>query len=267
MMKSPIFVGGSARSGTTLVRVILDSHPNIACGPEIKIIPIIAEQWSTIRNSFAKPMMEYNLTPKDVDEIYNNMIRSFMEKYRIKQGKARMAEKSPNNVFYFQHLHYLFPESPLIHVIRDGRDIICSLLQMKWVDPTTGQPIAYTREADKAADYWVQAVMAGRRALNLPGLKDRYLEIRYEDIINKTEATLKRLFEFIDEPWDPVVLKFHEQKRNLAGESSADQVSKPLYKKAVARWQTDLKEEDKPVIKKIAGPLLIELGYTPDDNW
>ena len=58
-----------------------------------------------------------------------------------KAGKARVAEKSPNNVFFFQHLSHIFPESPLVHVIRDGRDVVCSLLTMNWIDPKTGQPI------------------------------------------------------------------------------------------------------------------------------
>jgi len=267
MSKPPIFIGGAGRSGTTLVRVILDSHPNIACGPELKLIPMISNLWLNVRNNYGKQLAEYSLTPEDVNGIFQNMIVEFTENYRKLHEKQRIAEKSPNNVLFFQHLHHIFPESPLIQIIRDGRDVICSLLTMNWIDPATGKPIDYTRDARRAAQYWVSCVKAGREAAKIPGAEKRYLEIKYEDIISDTEPTLKRLFEFIDEPWDPAVLKFHEKKRNLAGESSASQVSKPLYKKAVARWESDLDEKDKPAIKEVAGGLLIDLGYTEDNNW
>ena len=62
-------------------------------------------------------------------------------------------------------------------------------------------------------------------------------------------------------------MKFHEVERSLANESSTSQVTEPLYTRSIGRWRTDLKEADKQVVKDVAGPLLIELGYTEDDNW
>jgi hypothetical protein len=79
--------------------------------------------------------------------------------------------------------------------------------------------------------------------------------------------TLQGLCAFINEPWDPVMLNFHEHERNLAGESSADQVSRPLYTASIGRWKQDMSPEDKQAVKDVAGDLLIELGYATDREW
>lgn len=262
---SPIFIGGAGRSGTTLLRVILDSHPNIVCGPELKVTPNLAQMWFDFQRT--PSLGHYYLLPNDINSIFAQLFLSLVEKYRVASGKKRIAEKSPHNVFYFRCLSYMFPKSPLVHMIRDGRDVICSLLTMDWYDPMTDKPVDYTRDVRKAAEYWVLAVRKGREARADPVAGRNYIEIYYEKLIQDPEATLKELFAFLHEPWDPVVLTYYKQGRNLAEESSADQVSKPLYKNALKRWAHDLTPDDKEIVKEVAGNLLIELGYANDLNW
>jgi hypothetical protein len=138
---------------------------------------------------------------------------------------------------------------------------------MNWTDLSTGQPTDYTRDVRKAAGYWVQLVRTGQQLKYDPILGPNYMEIRYEDLIVNPEPTLKNLFQFIQEPWDPIVLSYYQFKRDLAGESSAHQVSQPLYKSSMNRWIHDLKSNDKEIVKEVAGNLLIELGYARDFNW
>lgn len=126
----PIFIGGAGRSGTTLLRVILDSHPHIACGPEIKVTPMVAKMWHLFQTALNPTMQEYYLSPSDINTIFREMLLALLDNYRSIARKHRIAEKSPNNVFFFQHLANIFPDSPMIHVIRDGRDVVCSLLTM-----------------------------------------------------------------------------------------------------------------------------------------
>jgi protein-tyrosine sulfotransferase len=266
-MIPPIFIGGAARSGTTLLRVILDSHPNIVCGPELKVTPLVAQMWDYFQTALTPTMREYYLSPADINKIFMQMMVSLFENYRQLSGKRRIAEKSPNNVFFFHHLANIFPGSPLIHFIRDGRDVVCSLLTMDWTDPMNGRPLDYTRDVRKAAQYWVSAVQAAREARKFPRVGSNYIELRYEELVQRPEVTLRRLFTFLGELWDPRVLNYHHQKRNLAGESSAAQVSKPLYKSAVGRWKRNLKSDDKEVVKKVAGNLLVKLGYAKDFRW
>ncbi len=266
-IKPPIFIGGAGRSGTTLLRVILDSHPNIACGPELKISPVIAQLWYDFRTMYLNIVNEYFITQEDINQIFAQMIFSLLEKYLSTTGKKRIAEKTPNNIRIFKHLHEMFPDSPLIHLIRDGRDVVASLLSMDWKTPM-GEPIEYTKDVKKAARFWLSAVTAGRKFAEENSSSDKvYLEIRYEDIVNKSEECLKKLFNFIDEPWDSSVLRYYKQERNLAGESSAKQVSQKLFTSAIGRWKKDLTKEQKEEIKPIAGELLIKLGYAKDLNW
>src|SRR5262249_17282314 len=223
--------------------------------------------WYELQTVYGSVLREQQLTGDDLNRIFRQMIESLLENYRQQSGKERLAEKSPNNVFVFEPLHLICPDSPLIHVIRDGRDVICSLLTMNWTDPHTGQPLDYTRDLRRAAEYWVAAVTAGRNAGQKPSSGRRYFELRYEDIVNQPVPTLQQQSPFIEEPWDSAVLKYYEQQRNLAGESSAQQVSQPLYTRAVSRWKHDLEPADKQTVKEVAGDLLIELGYATDRDW
>jgi len=258
---APIFVGGAGRSGTTLLRVILDSHPRIACGPELKVGPKIAELWYELQTAYSPSLGELGLTAADVNAAFARLVQRLLRPYLQQQAKPRIAEKTPNNVFYLQHLHHLFPDSPLIHVIRDGRDVVASLLTMDWADPATGERLPYTTDAGLAARYWADAVTAGRLTAQHPTAGPCYQEVRYEDLVARPEATLRTLFEFVGEPWDPGVLAFHRRRRNLAGESSAGQVTQPLHDRAIGRWRRDLGARDLGAVLDVAGELLEEIGY------
>ena len=121
---TPIFIGGAGRSGTTLLRVLLDTHPRIACGPELKVIPMVAGMWQQFQQPLYPILERYHLSHASINDIFATMLRSLTGEFVARSGKSRLAEKTPDNVFFFQHLSYMFPGSPFIHVIRDGRDVV-----------------------------------------------------------------------------------------------------------------------------------------------
>lgn len=259
--KSPIFIGGAGRSGTTLLRVILDTHPNIACGPELKVTEIIARLWYDFQTKYSGITKEYDITQKDTNRLFAGLIEGLLNKYKVKEGKERIAEKSPNNIHIFPHLHEMFPESPLIHVIRDGRDVVASLLSMDWRN-FDGKPMEYTQNTKKAALFWSGAITIGRKfAISSTSASAVYYEIRYEDLVLEPELHLRQLFKFIDEPWNPVVLEYYKKKHNLAKESSTTQVTQQLYTSSIGRWKKDLTPDQLEDIDSVTGDLLIELGY------
>lgn len=251
---TPIFIGGAGRSGTTLLRLIFDSHSRIACGPELKVLPMICHQ----RRQLAALDSVLSLWGNDgdrLDAIYADLIRGLLEPYLASRGKPRVAEKSPNNVLVFDVLGRLFPESPLIHVIRDGRDVVASLLRQNWVDGVTGQPLAYTRDASEATRFWRQAVVAGRSNSGLPN----YIEVRYEELVTTPEPTLCRLFGHIGERWEPDVLDYAGKPHDQPDGEAV--VAGRLTAASIGRWSNELAPRQVEEVMTHGGKLLDQLGY------
>lgn len=256
---APIFIGGAARSGTTLLRVMLDSHSRIACGPELKIIPDWLQQWQHDIKSFGNYAAENLRMERGViDDAYRAKLSRLFNWVRERSGKPRIAEKTPHNVIYFGHIDQLFPDSPLIHVIRDGRDVVASLLGMEWYYPD-GRRVPYTKDVAAAGRYWAKAVTAGLKARRHLG--EKVLEVRYESLVEQPEREMRRVLAHLDEPWDEAVLHHDRYPHDLAGETSAGQVSRPVYTASVGRWRTVLSDGDLATIREKTGRLLAELGY------
>lgn len=243
--------------------MILDSHSAIACGPELRAIPQLCELYRSSKAQVAGDAGEaWHLDREKVSEGFSWLIWSLLEPSLEAEGKRRIAEKTPANAAWFRELRELFPESRHIHVVRDGRDVVASLLGMDWRDGATGQLFDFVRDAGAAAELWVRQVEAAREAF-AASTAGHVLELRYEDMVLKPRETLGRLFDFLGEPWEEEVLNFHRNRRALAGEneSSAGQVSRPLYADSIARWRRDLTPAQLRQVNAVAGPLLTELGY------
>ena len=247
----PIFIIGCPRSGTTLLRLILDSHPNISCGPETQFLEdletIVGKHWVRVeRYGFNKDYWHQKIA---------EMFNSFQIEYTTKRGKQRWAEKSPNYTKKLGFINNLFPNSQFLHIIRDGRDVVASHRD-RW---------GY-KAGIKATKTWQSYV---KKALEfsqkLP--EDRYYELRYEELVKDPEKTLLPLFEFLQEPWDPIVLKHNEVQHDNSPEYETFAESRRqsgndkslIYTSQVGRGSLD------PLFTLLfnlnCGTLLKELGY------
>lgn len=249
---------------------MLDSHPAIACGPEFKLLQPLAQSFMRMAKVFGPGLEEsYGLNARDLAESYGRQIAYLLNKSLGTSGKRRVAEKTPQNAHVFAPLSMILPKSPFVHLIRDGRDVICSLLKQTWMDPATGERMEYTRDIRKAAEYWVKAVNDARRVPD-DVRKSRFIEVKYEQLVRQPEKELKRLLKFVGEPWHPAVLKFHEQKHDYAASEVASHGRvefEPLYTRAIGRWEGAWSDEERQAVKDVAGDLLISLGYCHDLDW
>ncbi|WP_085522064.1 sulfotransferase [Tuberibacillus sp. Marseille-P3662] len=264
--ESPIFVGGAGRSGTTLLRVMLNAHPNLCSGPELKLLPMISDLYNQT-NQLTSIMHSYHLEKSDINDIYATFVSGFFRKFKNWSKADRIIEKTPHNVLIMKELANIFPKAKFIHVVRDGRDVASSLVEMNWRD-FQGKPLWYVQNIKNAAKYWAQVVNKAINDSNHPQLRDNVLTIKYEDLINQPEQIIQTVLNFIGEPWSPEVLNYDQVDRGYEPEeSSTKQVSKKLYTKSKNRWEKQLSQQDKENFKQIGGQLLVELGYVKTFDW
>jgi hypothetical protein len=197
----PIFVVGCPRSGTTMLRHVLDSHPSISCGPETRFLwglrGLEERNWSTLAG-FGMSIDEWHAKVRELFEAPHRH-------YAQIQGKTRWADKSPDYALMLEYVDALYPESQIIHIVRDPRDVIES-----W------RHFYGTRSLRRAAQSWVRYVRAAHEFARTH-LEHRAIEVRYEDIVRDPEQTLRKLFAWLGEPWDDRVLRFEEQRHSLSG--------------------------------------------------
>ncbi len=268
MNNAPIFVGGFQRSGTTLLRYILEAHPNIACGPEtVNLIPETRACVETLLGNkmFRESLDAFRLTEEDIYRIYaNETLTKFFEKYLETQSKQRLATKTPTNCLHFEFLGRAFPKAYFIHVIRDGRDCVVSLDKVHWFGNTLSDPGSF----DLAVKRWARWTYAGRSQGRALG--HRYIEVRYENLVSQPEEEIGRILEFVGEPWDDMVMKHHEVEH--AHEVSVDDrnrggASKKIDARRSNPWKSEMTPKQVYRFCRIAGSLLEELDYELSPDW
>jgi hypothetical protein len=252
-----IFIGGAGRSGTTLLRVMIDAHPGLHCGPEAKLVPILAQLRQDWSRTLLPSLRDAGIGPDLVDR----GVRAFLE--TVLSGLAvegrRLAEKTPHNVLHIGFLARIFPRSRFIHVIRDGRAVAASLVKQAWTDPDTEEPVAYCQSLAAASRYWAEVLIRAHQESS--SALGRVIEVRYESLVTDPEAEMRRLLAFLGEPWDDAVLRHQEADLVLPeNESGSADASRPIHTDAVSRWRRELTGEQVAEIEGICGELLEDLG-------
>jgi hypothetical protein len=280
------FIVGVTRSGTTLLRLMLDSHPKLTIPPETHFVPKLIRladregmRPARLAGRISKHRRwgDFDIDRKELAQAFRDQpelnattaARAFYELYARKQGKRRWGDKTPGYQIRMLKLKKALPEAKFIHVIRDGRDVAVSQAR-KASDPT---PL------DVAGRRWKSRVLATRlRARKIP---DAYLEVHYEDLIRDTERTLRRICEFIDLRFHPAMLRYHERAgerlqeiaKELPGGQGKDELGaeeriaahalahEPPREDRVEAWRNEMNPEDVAAFERDNGDLLAELGY------
>lgn len=263
----PVIIGGCGRSGTTLLRVILDSHPSFCCGTESNLFLPRSIRPRVLAEAFDLPAAKIG-DLLDWSRSQTLFIEKFFGLYAQKCRKPRWAEKTPDNIRHMPWIFDHFPSARFVHVIRDGRDVVCSLRTHPRYEIVDGRRVERNtlNPLDACIDRWLETVPMGLKWRD----DIRVLELRYEDLVEDPEPTLKGLFEFLEEPWDPRVLEFHREQtgsRDAARNPQHPEIVQPLNASSIGRWKRDLTREEIEHFKKRAGNQLIQLGYVDTMGW
>lgn len=250
----PVFIVGCARSGTTLLRMMLDSHPRISCGEETKFLadlePIVGAHW--------RLLAPYGFDRAWWLERIREFYAGFQAAYLAPRGKARWADKSPIYTLHLDFVESLFPTAQYVHLIRDGHDVVASFRD-RW---------GYRAAVRAANSVWAHYVRTARAfGAGLP--PERYHELRYEALVADPEAAMRSLLAFLDEEWDPGVL--HPEQADhatteryamfTAGRRQATGDEAAIYQSRVGAGKQGLDPVLRALLHRSSGSLLAELGY------
>ena len=272
-VKPPIFIVGCGRSGTTLMRLILNRHPNIAIPEETWFYPDAydkkdkllgannwKESWTDYlydrtrlhfpqlkKNDILDEVQRYNLN--QVPELISVINRQFARK----EGKIRWGDKTPGYVLHLPLLKKLYPDAKVIHMIRDGRDVVPSILRYWDVGPQTDNFTETVR-------YWQKHVSAGIKD-GIQVFGDDYLEIKYENLIDETEVILKNICQFIQEDFDKGLLKSNPKIDKVPDWEWHIKTKDKIDPSNKSKWRHNMSEYHKTLFWLMAGSFSSKLNY------
>jgi hypothetical protein len=259
----PFFIGGCYRSGLALLRLMLDSHPELSCGPESPAL-----SFALAARDFQHTLGElherhFDLPPRRVRENFAAAIAEILDWRREARGKKRAGEKSAMNLLVFNDLAEIFPDAQFIHVVRDGRDVAASLVERKWKSPASGAVLPYCSDPTTAMTYWRSLVQIGLEAEQKMPAR-RLLRIHYEDLARRPVKTIAKIEAFLGVSPSEEPLGFYARNlQQLAGleKESAGRLREPIDASSVGRWRKEFDAATRDVLTKLGEPTLKTLGY------
>jgi tetratricopeptide (TPR) repeat protein len=255
-MPQPIFILGFPRSGTTLIEQTLTVHPRISAGDELtyinditQIMPrllasplnypeALAELWMGDQRDGLNELRDYYLTRASKSGIF-------------REGADFFTDKMPLNETHLGLISLLFPQSPIIHVLRHPLDVLLSVYSNHL---THG--FCCAAELHTIAEHYV--LIADLIAHYKQHLNMRYLAVRYEDMVVDQEQNVRRILDFIGVDFDAKCLSF-EQNTRYARTASYAQVTEKLYDRSRYRYRPYLRHLE-PVLERLK-PVIQQLGY------
>ena len=275
-LKSPVFVVGCARSGTTLLYHMLLSSGGFAIyRGETQIFNLLPPFFGDLRSRrnriklinfwvnsvFFKISGLHALPWKNAAmnycTSYTKLLEIFMDSIALNQGVTRWAECTPQHLLHMRTIKKGFPEAKFIHIIRDGRDVALSLKKLGWVKQF---PLC-KNDLLIAALRWQSMIKKGRKIGSAIG--EDYSEIHFEELVAKPREVLGYLSKFIDHDldYDRII---DEGIGSVSKPNTAFKDEKAL--KPLNRWRSLLNDMTATELEKLIGNELKMLGYNLTNN-
>jgi hypothetical protein len=280
-MASPIFIVGANRSGTTLLRLILNAHPNIAIPDELiyfdsQLAGERIEHWRRPQLSPAEyeafvdrflQRSRLSLQGLDLDALRATILRGprdFRRPYRCAlrawaqhHSKERWGEKTPGNLFYADILHDMFPDARFLYLVRDPRAGVASMQQVSFFPNDVVFNALNRRKHD----------VEGRDRLRAAVPDPQRMRVSYEELVREPEATVKGACDFIGEPFHARMLHFHRDADRYMKDEAEDTynvaATHPITDDRVDAWQRLLSDEQIAAVESICQPVMESFGYRP----
>jgi hypothetical protein len=273
--KAPVFVLGCGRSGTKLLYHTLLSAGGFAVyhaeSNAFNLIGlrfgnlarrenrrVLLDHWLRSNLFYRSGLRREEIEPKVLEECRNagDFLRILMEAIAHKQGVERWAECTPLHLLYLPLIKKLLPDALIVHIIRDGRDVAVSLDRIGWIKPFSWDR---KRKLLAPAIFWKWIVSKGRKYGRAMG--GDYLEVHYEDVVEKPRETLARIGTFIDHDLDYDRIQRNAQGSMVDPNSSFRGDGQEKESNPVGRWKTVLSTEQIAQVESLIGNELRETGH------
>ena len=264
--RNMFLIVGCGRSGSTLLRSILDAHGSIslphetgffariACGSfgvgdtslEQKLDVIMSKWWVGDMSTTA-PKIKEQLGGREAS--WRNLFVAFLASLPNPSDVTTFGEKTIRHINYVHQILDEFPACRVIQVIRDPRASFASFRRVK----------VGSNQVSQFVNDWSDAVGVDKAFAE----NERYLRVKFEDLVSNVEAVSAEICDFLDVDFDPAMLLFHERK--TAG-FSPEQVHhqntrKPVFKSSIAKWKEELSNSQIGLIEDFLSDDMKRLGY------
>jgi Sulfotransferase family len=251
----PIFIIGAMGSGTTLLRLMLDSHERIAIPPETGFMRAYnAHQFIPFKWSGRNWAKRLGWTRAELDRELAQFYERLFMRYVERHGKQRWGEKTPLHTFHIDDMARLFPDSVFVGIVRHPGGEVASTMSRfgHTLNRATYHYLRYTKELV-------------RQAARYP---DRFVVLRYEDLVLQPERALGELLDWLGEPWSDQVLAHHTVQSGRGGRlkvEGGNRVDEPIDTSRIAKWTHTLDPMARRRVARRLGGLGGFLGYSMDD--
>jgi hypothetical protein len=274
----PVFVGGCPRSGTTLLRTMLNTHPALAMPHETRFL-IAGWERRAIFGDLSDPQNRRRVAkwiarrPKsrlyrlglEPDELIaaldaapptiGSVLGAPFAAYAQRHQKERWGDKRPSHAQHLDAIFAMFPHAQFVNMVRDPRAAVASVRKIGWYGgDVTGGAALWLRSV-RAVDRW-------RRRL----APDQLLDLQYEELVHEPRRSLGRIAIFLALAPEGIeaMMRFHENSDVPTDPTFHPRIASPVTTDAVRAWEATLTKEEVAFIEHVLGDQMRRYGYEPD---
>jgi len=280
-----VFLVGCPRSGTTMLKRMVNAHPMVAITRETHWIPRTIDKQSREKQRGITP--EGYVTEHLIDKLfehhrfeqmkisrekllshirsnpkltYAELVSHIFDQYGQRKLKPLVGDKTPTYVRKIPTLHALWPDTRFVHLVRDGRDVWLSIKDWRMAEKSAGKFASWHVDPLVTTALWWKALVGmGRRDGALLG-EDQYREIQFQDLVSHPDVVCRQLAHFLRLPHVEAMERFYEGRTQHDSDLSTNAAWLPPTP-GRRNWKTQMEPDEIERFEAAAGDLLDELGY------